>query len=243
MEKNKNTLYEYVIFIWRKKLWVIGFTILCLVIAGAFSFTSKQHVSATALVFTGNATNDFLSKPELIMDKYEETIPEDIRGSFFVKIEEPFQISLSLTGNDKETVEKELRKVAEKYTSDLKKRFDDQYKTLEQYTEILKRKIDKTEETINYYNEKISEETNGDKLSYYTELVIKAEEDIGEYYSEYYKANYKLTLAESPELMNINTEETGNNLTRNLLLAGAFGFQMMIIILVIWKYILNSREA
>lgn len=105
MEKIKYPVYDYIKFIWKKKLLLIGFTILCMVIGAGLSYTKQTVYTSTALVFTGNGNNEKLSKPILITEEYKEEVPQNLRGSLNVKIAEPLQITLSLSGPDKEDVE------------------------------------------------------------------------------------------------------------------------------------------
>ncbi|MBX9974425.1 Wzz/FepE/Etk N-terminal domain-containing protein [Cytobacillus firmus] len=243
MEKIKYPVYDYIKFIWKKKLLLIGFTILCMVIGAALSYIKPTVYTSTALVFTGNGNNEKLSKPRLITDTYKDELPEDLSGSLDVKIAEPFQITLSLSGSDKKTVESNTKKVAEQYTNDLIERFNVQFEVQKNYKNSLEGALKKTEEAISEYNQLIQEASDEYKLLHYNEVLFNKEETAEKYRSDLNEAEYDLALAETPELMDVTTNQSSNNLLRNALLAGAFGFQLMLVLLVLWKYIINARRA
>jgi hypothetical protein len=243
MNDQKYPVYDYVKFIWDKKLLLILATILCMIAGAAFSFTRTQNYTSTAVVFTGNGENDKLSKPGLITGEYKDGLPENLMASFNVKIEEPFLISLSLSGPDKSTVESELKKTAEKYKADLAERFNEQYDVWEDYAKALEAKVKTTEQLIETYREISSTEKNEDNLNRYTEILMLKEEKLPRYYADLKEAEYELKLLEKPELESVTTNTASNNLLRNILLGGVFGFQLMLVILVFWKYVLNARRS
>ncbi|MEH6988330.1 Wzz/FepE/Etk N-terminal domain-containing protein [Cytobacillus firmus] len=243
MEKIKYPIYDYIKFIWKKKLLLIGFTILCMVIGAGLSYTKQTVYTSTALVFTGNGNNEKLSKPGLIKDTYNDALPEDISSSLDVKITEPYQITLSLSGSDKEAVESNTKKVAEQYTNDLTERFKVQFEVQENLRNALKGVVEKTDKTISEYDQLIQVTSDEYKLLHYNEMLLNKMEALDKYQADLEEIEYDLALAEWPELMNVTTTQTSNNLLRNTILAGAFGFQLMLVLLVLWKYIINARRA
>ncbi|MCM3663622.1 Wzz/FepE/Etk N-terminal domain-containing protein [Mesobacillus subterraneus] len=245
MNDHKYPVYDYFKFIWDKKLLLILATILFMIAGAAFSFTRTPSYTSKAVVFTGNGENDKLSKPGLISGEYKEGLPENLRASFDVKIVEPFLISLSLSGPDKNTVESELIEAAAKYEADLKERYNEQKGVWDDYTKALKAKVEKTEQLIDTYREISSTEKNEENLNRYTEILMLKEEKLPRYYADLKEAEYELKLLEEPELKkdSITTTASSNNLLRNILLGGAFGFQLMLLILVFWKYVLNARRS
>lgn len=243
MSEKNNILYQYLLFIWKKKFYLIGFTIFCMVVAAILSYNPKPIYTSTALVFTGNAKNDKITKPHLIVEEYEEEISKELRNSFDAKIKEDFQITLTLSGENKEIVEKELKKVTEKYTNELKTRYNEQYDNLQNLVQTLEEREKKIKEEIKYYDQMLTKETNEELLTTYMILLEEKAQRLDKYIDDLHEANAKLVLFESPELMDITTVASKNNLLRNTLLGGAFGFQLMLIILVLWKYIIDARRT
>jgi hypothetical protein len=223
-KQQRYPVYDYLKFIWQKKYFLIGFTILCMIIAAVYNFGKTTSYTSTALVFTGNANNDELSKPTFITYNYKDLISTKIVDSFQVKIEEPMAISLTLSGSDKELVESEVTKAAKKYADDLKKNFDIQIGARKAYADALKDRIDALKKSQSFYND-------DDKLLTSTELL-----------EQYHMNEIKLSLPEEPNFKGVSTTAASNHLLRNSLLGGALGFQLMLVLLVFWKYIINARR-
>lgn len=133
--------------------------------------------------------------------------------------------------------------MGEQYSDDLIDRFNKQYKVQEKYKNALEEKVNKTEEAISQYTQLIDENADEEKRVNYIEVLINKEEVAEKYRADLGEAEYDLALAESPELIEVSTVQSSNNLLKNILLAGAFGFQLMLVLLVLWKYIINARRA
>lgn len=244
MDEQRYPVYDYVKFIWNRKLWLIVAAIVFMIAGAAFSFTRTESFTAKAVVFTGNGENERLSKPNFIIEDYKRGLPENLRGGLNAIILEPYQIQLSLTGSDKNSVESELKKATEQYKNDLKERFDDQKAILEKYVKVMEAKVVKTQNSIDLYTQLASKEGNEENLARYTEILTKKEEMQVRYEEDLLDAQEDLVLAEAPRYEGgVTTAASSNNLLRNMLLGGALGFQLMLVILVFWKYILNARRA
>lgn len=215
MEKEKYVLYQYLKFICRKKWFLIGVTIVFMILGFLFSLRTPVSYVGHALVFTGNANNDLLSKPDLISEIYKVT----------AKVPGPFEVTMDITGNTLQGTDQQIKKVANKYVADLKKRYNAQLKARKDYVNALNQQIKQLsdQQGIEYNaNLKSGEPTPDEKLA---------------------DLNYKIYKMESPELIDTTTSRTGNNSIRNAILGAAFGFQLMLIILVIWKYILDAKRT
>ncbi|MEH7504223.1 Wzz/FepE/Etk N-terminal domain-containing protein [Neobacillus drentensis] len=245
METQRYPTYQYIKFIWQKKFYLIGFTILCMIIAALFSFNNKPTYTSSALIFMGNGKNDELSKPVPIINKYNQQLPSTIRGSLNVEILGDMQIMMSVSGGDKKLVESQLNQIAQQYKNDLSKDFYKQKEVRQDLVNALKDKIDRTEKSISLYDNLITKNPKEENLDRYTEVLMNKEEVLVDNRVELYKHKYKLVLADGnePKLYNTTTTASSNNLLRNLFLAAAFGFQVMLLILVLWKYIMDARRS
>jgi uncharacterized protein involved in exopolysaccharide biosynthesis len=243
MNDQKYPVYDYFKFIWDKKLLLILATILFMIAAAAFSFTRTESYTSKALVFTGNGENERLSKPALIISEYKDELPENLSSSLDAKIVEPFQIQLTLSGADKNTVESELNKTANNYVADLTERFSQQYGVLENYVKAMEAKVKNTQKSIDLYTELVYKEGNEENLNRYIEILIKKEEAQVRYEEDLVEAQDELVLAEPPRFEGMTTNASSNNLLRNVFLGAALGFQLMLVILVFWKYVLNARRS
>jgi hypothetical protein len=221
MDSRKYPTYQYIRFIWQKKFLLIGLTILCMIITAVYSITKAHTYTSTALVFTGNGNNELLSKPDLIIDKYAKKLSPSVKGSLSAEILEPMQIQLTLSSKDKKLADSEIKKVGKLYTKDLTKQFNKQYNYREDYVKALENEIKAAKKS----------------------KVLADKENLPKYNSDLDKNKTKLILFEKPELMNTTTVEKSNHTARNVVLVGAAVFQLMLIILVFWKYIIEARKA
>jgi hypothetical protein len=73
-------------------------------------------------------------------------------------------------------------------------------------------------------------------------VVLGTANDLVNYTEKLHKAKIQLSKMKPPELRNVTTASSGNNSVRNAIIGGALGFQLMLIILVIWKYILDAKR-
>jgi Chain length determinant protein len=242
MEKIKYPVYDYIKFIWKKKLLLIGFTILCMVIGAGLSYMKPTVYTSTAVVFTGNGNNDELSKPDLIAGKYNEEFPE-LNNSLNAKAD-PYQITLSLSGPNKEAVESNMKKVAEQYETDLREDFEKLKNNMEVYKNALEKEVKELEKAIPQYEKLIQETSSNSKHITYSDILINKMRLVDKYRADLYETKIDLDLLEEPAERSLKTiQSSNNNLLRNSLLAGAFGFQLMLVLLVLWKYIINARRA
>ncbi|WLR55515.1 Wzz/FepE/Etk N-terminal domain-containing protein [Mesobacillus subterraneus] len=243
MDEQKYPVYDYVKFIWNKKLWLVVAAILFMIAGAAFSFTRTTNYTSTALVFTGTGNNEFLSKPNLIESRYEKEFQGKFNGSLNVRIKEPYQIELSSTDTDKNRLESDVTMIAEKYYNDMNERYDVQYGLLEKQVKTIKEKIESIEQSLDTYGDLASKEADEDLN--YTDIgtLIKRYEALPRYEEELLEAEYDLELMEKPDLVEVTTTASSNNLLRNMLLGGGLGLQLMLVILVFWKYVLNARRA
>lgn len=243
MDEQRYPVYDYVKFIWNKKLWLIVAAIIFMIAGAAFSFTKEPVYTSKVVVFTGTGNNEFLSKPDLIKSRYEEEFEGKFKGNLDVRIKEPYQIEFSLTGDDKNSVDSDVAMIAGKYADDLKARYDVQYGLLEEQVKAIEEKIEKIEQSLDTYENLASKEAE-EELNY-TDIgiLIKRYEALPRYEEDLLEAEYDLALMEDPYRLEVATTASSNNLLRNILLGGALGFQLMLVILVFWKYILNARRS
>ncbi|MBS4206753.1 Wzz/FepE/Etk N-terminal domain-containing protein [Bacillus sp. FJAT-50079] len=243
MASEKYILYDYLTFIWKKKWFVLLFTIICGG-AGIFFSLSQTHIyESEAVIFVGNAGNDELTKPENIIF-YKEELEGPYEDQFSVTIPRDFQVILKLKGIDEQKVFSQLNKVAESYVSDLNDTFNKKRSRLEDYYMTLEAKVESLQKVIDHYNDQLlNSKVPDSQIADYTGLVIEYESQRESYQERINNLGQQLDDMEGPKLSGINTTSSGSKLFRNLFLAMAFGFQCGLVILVFWKYMLNARKA
>lgn len=241
VKEEKYVLYDYLKFIWNKKMFVILGLIAGLIIGGVYAMTRPVTYTGTALVFTGNAENDMLTKKELIRPKYQDEIPPHLGGSFTVNIPSDFQVTLSVTGSDRNEVESNINHVSELYVKDLDEGFTRQYDAIEGYSSALSGSIEKTEALLDLYNEKLLTASPTDS-NVYQEEIMKLERQLEKDKENRAENEIDKSIMERPELMTVNMSVNDTSVLLYSLLAGAGLLQAVLVLLVLWKYLRDAAR-
>lgn len=244
MTPEKYIVFDYLKFIWKRKWLIIILTIILGAIAYIYSANSQKEYETEALIFVGNAENDKHSKPDFIKSMYENNIEAHLKPKFSILLPGNFQIVFKLQGYDEEEVRTQLTKAANAYVEDLTKRYNSQYASKEQYSTALSDRVSHLEKVIAQYNGLITSQTLSEEQRInYSNLILEHEVSLAKYKEKLFESNLELSKMEKPELMQINSIEKGTSPYRNTALAMAFGFQFLLVVMVVWKYIQNARRA
>lgn len=243
MENEKYTIYQYLHYLWAKKSVIIGFTILSLLAGFAYSsFQTKEYVGK-ATIFTGNAKNDRLSKKPSIEGTYKKILPKELSSTISASIPTNFHVAIEIKGKDKKQVEKGIQDVATQYEKDLETRFNAQYNSKKEYVESLDQKVKLLEKRSELYDQLLVDpNTQKSDVGNYLDEMLKIEENQRNNKANLAKAKNDFAIMEKPEVVSVTTSLGSSNTLRTTALAGALGFQLILIFLVMWKYILNARR-
>jgi uncharacterized protein involved in exopolysaccharide biosynthesis len=124
MDREKYIVYQYLRFIWQKKWYVVAAAVLFMLLGFLYSHRNPVVYTGQAVVFTGTAENDELSKPDLIRNYYNKLVPNK---SLTVTIPANFEIVLKVTDRNQQKAQQLIEKVGKQYVSDLKSDYTVQY--------------------------------------------------------------------------------------------------------------------
>jgi hypothetical protein len=242
MELKRYETFQYMEFILQKKLYVIAFTILCIVIGAVYSYYKGSSYTSTALVFTGNANNDMLSKPDLIASEYSRYLSKDSKGSFQVKVADTMEITMSANGKNKSLLESQVSNAGKKYAQDLTTHFNAQNTIMKKYAQSAQQEIDATEQSIALYDHLLANNPSTEDANNYNQALMNKQDDLTGSRADLLDVQTQLAKAEKPQLMNVTTTAASRHMARNAGLAGVFGFFVMLVILIFSKYIIDARR-
>ncbi|MCC3356916.1 Wzz/FepE/Etk N-terminal domain-containing protein [Bacillus sp. REN16] len=249
-EQNQYILYGYLQFLWKKKWLIILATVIGMGLGYAYTLTQQTKYTSKAIVFTGMIENRDLSKPEIIQNDYKHLLTEIAPSDFSVAIPMDNQINLTLVGSDKSIVESDLTKIANQIVKDLTVKYDVQRQAMEDYVNALSEQVDATNYLLNNIlkesssgvSKDVMEQLNSDSQLVYLE-------------GKFYNANTKELLYYAGEELakmvkhnprisgdDVNTSENKPSSIKFIILGGAAFFQLMLIIVILWKYIINARQ-
>ncbi|MFD1780014.1 Wzz/FepE/Etk N-terminal domain-containing protein [Fredinandcohnia salidurans] len=250
VEQNKYILYGYLQFLWKKKWLIILVTIIGMGIGYAYTLTKTTTYTSKATVFTGKMENIDLSIKDIITNDYKHLLSKKVQNGFSVTIPANNLIYLTLVGSDKSIVESDLTIVANKYLEDLTEKYNVQYQARKNYVDALSKQVNATNDLMEYLLKE-----NPDKIStdFLEEIFISDSQLVyieGNYYNAdteellFYAENELADMKKhEPRISGgIVTSENKPSALRYIVLGGAAFFQLMLIIVVLWKYIINARQ-
>lgn len=236
-------VYDYLLYLWKKKWIILAITILGMGFGFAITYFQQDTYKSTALIFTGNAKNDLLTKPMLIEETYKEQVDESISASLDATILEPFHITLSLTGSNQQLVQENLESVSRLYTQELLDRYTNQSGQVVMFQETLSAKLANLES----YNEELKGalETTEDVTirADYLKIISENEVVMAELQEDLFDASLTIEQYEEPQLMSVSNQTESAFSLITLLLVGLLSFQIALVYVVLKKYLLNAQQA
>jgi capsular polysaccharide biosynthesis protein len=238
--KKKYTFYDYLFFMWKKKLWLLAIPLIMMVIAVAISFLQKPIYEGTALFNVGDSNDDQVTVPDLIVAKYRILVPADIRSSLEVIVPKYKQVKVKLSGTNKQEVSTAFTYVVTSYQKDLDKVFQRHVNLTKQYVDSLQEQVttlEKLKKTV-----KLSGANNQNLdafINLETELSTRQEQlQINKMGLESYNKSVMVT----PNSINeLTITEKSSPLKANLVIALLLGLVIAVIVVTLWKYILDAK--
>lgn len=236
-------VYDYLLYVWKKKWAIVAFAILGMCFAFVITFFQDSTYKSTALIFTGNAKNDLLTKPLLIEETYKDQIDESLNSTFDASILEPFHITLSLSGSDQQVVQENIESVAKLYEKELIDRYKNQSNQVVNFQETLTEKLTNLEK----YNQELKNELETTEditlKAEYLKTISENEVVLAELQEDLFDASLTIEQYEEPKLMSISDGTESQSSIFTILLIGLLSFQIALIYFAIKKYILNAQQA
>jgi hypothetical protein len=246
LEENKKqyTLYQYLRFFWKKKHFfiIIPIVTLLLGIAGSFLVPKKGDYVGESTVYTGSISLQILSDPGTVVDLYGKNLDKDIdayvSGRNFIKIK--------LYGDDEAKVKKNLEEMTSELEEDLVDDYDKRVEYTESVLEATDSELKKLRESRQKYEGRL--DVNNTQLTiedteFYSELLLHTETEIASSISKIERMQRDIEFFEKPNVTNLDVIKTDRN-TLEFAIAGLLlGMFLTIVLLILWKYILDARRA
>jgi hypothetical protein len=235
-EKQKFVLYEYLLFFWKKKFWFLFVPLamaLISVLAGHL-FLHKYNYTGKAIIFTGSVNLKSLTDPKNI----RANLPH-VKNKLDIVVTEDKYVKITLKGDDKTSVQNELRKIVSKYNHDLqqhsKQRLDvtnERLHELDEYKEDLQL-------IVEHYNKKLdSQQLTLDQL----DSAVKAEEILTDTMEKASRIRNNLVFYEEPSVLSENVSKSKTYTGQLIAIGVVLGIFLTFIILILMKYVLDARR-
>ncbi|WP_077619739.1 Wzz/FepE/Etk N-terminal domain-containing protein [Litchfieldia sinesaloumensis] len=240
-QQNQYVLYGYLTFLWKKKWLILLATIIGMGLGYGYSSLQKVTYSSIANVYTGTAQNEELSKVALIKGKYKKMLPDDLKEGFNATIPDNNVISLHLVGSNDSKVKENIESVAKEFEEDLKENYSLQEQAIRDYYNFLDSQIKSPEGLLNddYKNNLIKslpESLNTNIVENILTMQLAYMEE------NFHQLDIQLSKLKEPYISEIIHNANKPSSLRYIVLGGAAFFQLMLIIVILWKYIINARQ-
>lgn len=232
-EKKKFVLYEYLLYFWdRKWFFVIVPLITTILIAGTvYALKHDNKYTGVALIFTGSITTKDLTDPDNITAKYKDINPD-------VFVTEKSQVKFTVNGNSQAKVQKNLDYI----TTTFSKELDDNAKMRLDVSKVslndLKDRVKALQTSLSMYHEKIdSNQLPADRYTNYSDLIIKAEDELSGAQTRVNEMSSDLAFFEKPKVLSENVHAKKTYLPESIAIGIILGVLLTIALLMLLKYL------
>jgi hypothetical protein len=237
VEKQKFVLYEYLLFFWKKKFWFLIVPLamaLISVLAGQLFLHNKYNYTGQAIIFTGSINQKSLTDPKNIKAKFP-----DVKNALDIVVPEEKYVKITLKGDDKTSVQNELRKIVSEYNHELQHHSKQRLDVTNARLHELDGEISFLQRLIKPYNEKLDSQqlTSGELKS-----IIKAEEILTEKMDKASWIRNNLVFYEKPSVLSENVSKSKTYVGQLIAIGVVLGIFLTFIMLILMKYVLDARR-
>jgi hypothetical protein len=234
-EKQKFVFYEYLLFFWKKKFWFLIVPLamaLISVLAGQL-FLHKYNYTGQALIFTGSINQKSLTDPKNIEAKFH------VKNALDVVVPEEKYIKITLKGDDKTSVQNELRKIVSKYNHELQRHSKQRLDATHTRLHELGDEINHLQQVIKQYDEKLDSQqlTPGDLKN-----TVKAEEILADRTDKASRISNDLLFYEKPSVLSESVSKSKTYIGQLIAVGVVLGIFLTFIMLILMKYVLDARR-
>lgn len=239
--KKSYAFYDYLAFMWQKKLWLIAIPLVAIIVAIIISSLTKPTYQGSVLFNIADATDDKVAVPDIIMSNYQDLLPKEIQPSLQVIVPKYKQIQLQLSGKDKEQVTKGFQDVTKAYYADLQKVFQQKRDLSSKYMETLQRRVNSLEQAAKVIK---PSSVNIQTLEAYTNL----HEELATNQEQLQSSKLDLASLQAPVIVppssldNLTVTEKASPWKANIAIALLAGIIVAIVVVALWKYILDAKS-
>ncbi|MFC0272234.1 hypothetical protein ACFFIX_12390 [Metabacillus herbersteinensis] len=235
--KERFVFYDYLHFLWIKKLWLLPLPAIMIIVALVFNSLSEPSYNGQSTFYTGGVEKDSLGKPHLVQAVLLKDIETDQN---FNVTAVPNLITLHVNGLDKQKVNDVLGKFTDAYNKKIIKAANEELKSIEVQLRTLKEVAKVKENTMEFAKDWGSEKDESVELALY--LISKEEEESLENAAEIEVLEKELSNYEEPQLLTTSVLEKDTYVKSNLIIAFIAGVFLSFVLLTLWKYILDARR-
>lgn len=238
VEKQKFLFYEYLLFFWKKKFWFLIVPLAMAIISVLVGqlFLHKYNYTGQALIFTGSINLKDLTDPKNIEAKFPH-----VKNALDVVVPEEKYVKITLKGDDKTSVQNELRKIVSKYDHELQRHSKQRLDATHTRLHELDGEINVLQQVIKQYGEKLDSQpqqlTSGDLKN-----TVKAEEILADRTDKASRIRNDLLFYEKPSVLSESVSKSKTYIGQLIAVGVVLGIFLTFIMLILMKYVLDARR-
>jgi|SRR5690606_39268418 len=239
-EEKRFILFEYLMFFWKKKWFLISFPILLSVVVAVVSMLVPRSYEGKVAFYIAALNKEEFKDPNIFLSK--DYIPDDI-PNLSGNVIGPKRVQFTIKGNNKEEVESSIERIADIFYTKLIDEYTTRKKQTENDLEFFNRRLKQQEQR----KENISNKINFDEIETAIDLInalntdSNSEELIQEYGLKVNRMKNDLAAFEEPGEYFRTVKKEDNQLLSNSVLAFIVGIFLSILILMLWKYMVYAK--
>ncbi|WP_277585984.1 hypothetical protein [Psychrobacillus antarcticus] len=241
MAENKTyRLYDSLEFFWKKKIWflIIPLIVALLGYVGGMLIPSDGDYVGKSTIFTGSVKLEALTNPEHIQTVYGE----HFTGPTEVFVPTRSYIKVETHGSNKEALTKELTQFNDQLLEGLMARHDKVIQQTETYAQAQAKRIETLQTAIESYKGILNDTNNVTVINNFSALLSTAEMDLTNAMATEQRVRNDIITFEQPALANASYVVEAKSYGLEGAIAGfILGILAAILILSLWKYILEAR--
>ncbi|SEN38263.1 hypothetical protein [Lihuaxuella thermophila] len=239
-EQRHLALYEYLLFFWKKKKLLIMVPVVFVLATLLFSLFQKDVFVGKATVYVGGVTKDSTVNPDLIKAEYSEGMSAELQSTFQVFSPGSGKISLQLSGENQQQVEKEIGRIANAYLGSLDRLYNQKYQLSSNYAKTLSKRIEELKKSIEFYQQK----TKGNLADpANAELLIENQKELSASQERLQIIQTDLLLLDKPMFIEAPAvSKQPSTLMANLLVAFLGSVLLTCVVLIFWKYWIDAEQ-
>ncbi|MFJ5769100.1 hypothetical protein [Psychrobacillus sp. NPDC093180] len=243
MTENKTyRLYDSLEFFWRKKIWFIIIPVIVALLGyvGSMFIPKDGEYVGRSTVFTGSVALDALTNPDHIMTNYGQ----HFTGKAEVFVPTRKYIKAEVYGDNKEQVSKELALFDEQLMESLMAQNDKVIDGTQRYALAQSARIKTLQQGIESYKQALADTDNLTVINNYTTLLSQAEMDLTNAMATEQRVRNDIISYEKPSVAKAAYVVKTKSYGLEAAVAGLIlGILFTILILSLWKYILEARGS
>ncbi|MFC7373056.1 Wzz/FepE/Etk N-terminal domain-containing protein [Fictibacillus iocasae] len=234
-EEKRYVLYDYLRFFWNKKWVFLAVPLLTLGLAFLYSMLQPVSYQGRTIIFTGDFKGSE-TDPAVVKDMYKD----EAKGlGYSVEVFERGQLVFTVTGSDKEKVQKVSEEISSKHFKLLQSEHGELIRITEEGKSAKEKHLESLDELMSAYESQMSKGTLSDEEQARMSELQLASTNIEEGIVNMEK---DIALFEAPQKLDTAVEESSRNTKAYVALGLVAGIFLSLVLLVFWKYIDEARR-